>query len=96
MSKRPFVYIMASYRNGTLYTGITAHLLERVYQHREGLSPGFTKKYGCKRLVYYEEHADIPSAILREKQIKSKTRLKKLKLIESKNPDWRDLYHELL
>lgn len=93
--KQPAVYIMASKRNGTLYTGVTSNLPQRVWQHREGLLPGFTQKYGCKMLVWYEAHTEMVYAIAREKQIKGGSRKKKLKLIETLNPDWSDLYEEL-
>jgi len=93
--KNPAVYIMASKRNGTLYTGVTSDLPKRAYEHREGIVPGFTKQYGCKALVWYEPHATMPDAILREKQLKAGSRKKKLALIEAMNPQWRDLYEEL-
>ena len=93
--KQPAVYIMANRRNGTLYTGVTSNLVQRVYQHRQGLAPGFASRYGCKTLVYYEMHQDMLAAIAREKQIKAGSRQKKLPLIESLNPDWRDLYDDL-
>jgi predicted GIY-YIG superfamily endonuclease len=96
MMKQPAVYIAASERNGTLYTGVTSNLPQRAYQHREGLIPGFTKRYGCKLLVWYEMHETMESAILREKQIKAGSRKKKLALIESLNPTWRDLFDDLL
>jgi predicted GIY-YIG superfamily endonuclease len=83
---------MASQRNGTLYTGVTSSLVHRVHQHREGLVEGFTRRYGCKRLVWYELHADMVAAIAREKQLKGGSRGKKIKLIEAMNPDWDDLY----
>ncbi|MDL1866728.1 GIY-YIG nuclease family protein [Betaproteobacteria bacterium PRO4] len=94
--KAPFVYIMASQRNGTLYTGVTSDLVQRVWQHREGLAEGFTRQYRCKLLVWYEQHESMNSAILREKQIKSGSRAKKLALIEAQNPNWQDLYPEIL
>ena len=94
--KQPAVYIMANRRNGTLYTGVTANLPRRVWEHREGLLSGFTKRYGCKILVWYELLPDKPTAIAREKQIKAGSRGKKLALIESQNPDWRDLYPEII
>ena len=94
--KEPAVYIMASRRNGTLYTGVTSNLAGRVYEHREGLTPGFTSRYGCKLLVWYELHATMPAAIAREKQIKGGSRKKKLALIEGMNPRWRDLYEEVI
>jgi putative endonuclease len=88
---RYFVYIMASARNGTLYVGVTNDMVRRYYEHREGLVPGFTKKYGIKTLVWFEEHGDIREAILREKRIKKWERAWKLRLIESVNPEWNDL-----
>ena len=87
---------MANRRNGMLYTGVTSNLLARAYQHREGFAEGFTSRYGCRLLVYYELHADMPGAIGREKQIKAGSRRKKLKLIEDANPDWRDLFPDLV
>jgi len=87
----PAVYIMASKRNGTIYVGVTSNLLQRVAQHREGLFDGFTDRYGTKTLVWFEQHAEIEHAILREKRIKKWERAWKLKLIEATNPDWRDL-----
>ncbi|MGK9166400.1 GIY-YIG nuclease family protein [Inquilinus limosus] len=93
---QPVVYIMASRRNGTLYTGVTSSLQRRAYEHREGLIPGFTSRYGCKLLVWYEPHASMIDAIAREKQIQSGSRKKKLALIEAMNPDWRDLYPDLI
>jgi putative endonuclease len=90
-----FVYVLASQRNGTLYVGVTNDLTRRVFEHREGLVPGFTKRYGIKLLVYFEVHYDITEAILREKRIKRWRRDWKLKLIEAKNPTWRDLWLEL-
>ncbi len=89
------MYILASGRNGTLYTGVTSNLPLRVYQHREGVVPGFTSRYGCKLLVWYERYENMIEAIGREKQIKGGSRLKKLALIENMNPDWRDLYNDL-
>jgi len=91
-----WLYILASRRNGTLYTGVTNDLARRTQQHREGLVPGFTRKYDVKLLVYYELHHDINSAILREKRIKSWRRQWKLELIEADNPQWRDLWAELI
>jgi putative endonuclease len=80
--RQPAVYIMASGRNGTLYTGVTSNLPQRAWQHREGVVRGFTSQYGCKLLVWYELHATMPNAISREKQIKGGSRRKKLALIE--------------
>ena len=93
--KQPFIYILASGKNGTLYIGVTADLLKRVYEHREGAVDGFTKKYGVKKLVYFEEYGDINEAITREKQLKKWNRQWKIRLIEETNPTWRDLYEEL-
>jgi len=93
--KEPAVYIMASRRNGTLYTGVTSDLPQRAWQHREGLSPGFTRRYGCKLLVWYEQHGSMEAAILREKQLKGGSRAKKVKLIEAMNPEWLDLFESL-
>ncbi len=92
---QPAVYIVASKRNGTLYVGVTSNLPSRAWQHREGILPGFTKKYGCKLLVWYEIYQDMPNAIAREKQIKAGSRKKKLALIEAMDPDWCDLYEDL-
>jgi putative endonuclease len=92
----PAIYIMTNRRNGTIYTGVTGNLLARVYQHKQGLQAGFTKKYGCTQLVYYELHADMIAAIAREKQIKAGSRKKKLALIESINPGWLDLFETLV
>lgn len=93
--REPAVYIMASKRHGTLYTGVTANLARRAYEHREGLVPGFTTRYGCKLLVWYERYETMPGAIAREKQIKAGSRRKKYALIEATNPGWRDLYPDL-
>ena len=89
-----FVYIMASKRNVTLYIGVTNDLAKRSYEHREGLMPGFTKRYGVKILVYYEVFDSIANAIQREKNLKKWPRRWKLELIEKLNPQWKDLYEE--
>jgi putative endonuclease len=94
MESQPCVYILASKRNGTLYTGVTHYPAQRIWQHKRGLTRGFTKKYGVHRLVYIELHETIPAAIQREKQIKVWKRAWKLQLIESVNPSWRDLYED--
>ena len=86
---------MASKRNGTLYTGVTSHLIQRAWQHREGVIDGFTKRYGCKILVWYDLADTMEAAIMREKQIKAGSRAKKLALIEAMNPGWRDLFEEI-
>jgi putative endonuclease len=85
------VYIMASGRNGTLYIGVTSEPAQRVANHKQGVLPGFSKRYGCTRLVWYETHGDMRVAIRREKSLKRWRRAWKLKLIEDLNPDWRDL-----
>ena len=90
-----YVYILASQRNGTLYVGVTNDLIRRVQEHREGLVPGFTKRYRVKVLVYFEVHQEISEAIAREKRIKRWRRDWKLQLIEAKNPQWLDLWPEL-
>jgi putative endonuclease len=93
--KEPCVYIMANQQNGTLYTGVTSDLQKRVWQHREGLAEGFTKRYGCKLLVWYEQHATMEAAIVREKQVKGGSRKAKLALIEEINSIWRDLFEDI-
>ena len=93
--KRPAVYIMASRPNGTLYAGVTSNLPQRAYQHRTGTVPGFTARYYCKLLVWFEAHETMDAAIAREKQIKGGSRAKKLALIEAGNPTWRDLFGEV-
>ena len=89
--KLPAVYIMANKKNGTLYTGVTSDLIRRASEHREGLIEGFTKKYGCKLLVWYERYDEMLTAIAREKHIKGGSRQDKIALIQVMNPDWRDL-----
>ncbi len=97
MAKQPAIYIMANRRNGTLYTGVTSDLPKRAWQHKEGVPPkSFTSRYGCKMLVYYELCDEMISAIAREKQIKGGSRADKIKLIESMNPNWRDLYEDII
>lgn len=91
-----FVYIIASKRNGTLYTGITNDLSRRVWEHRNGYVSGFTKKYGVKTLVWFEHHTDVNAAVSREKRIKRWRRQWKVRLIEEMNPNWNDLYEEVL
>ena len=93
---KAFVYIMASKRNGTLYLGVTTDLVGRVYEHRNSLVDGFTAKYGVRDLVYYETFDDISKAIVREKQLKSWRRLWKIRLIETENPQWQDLYPDIV
>ncbi len=96
MNKEPGVYILASRRNGTLYTGVTSSLIKRVWEHKNDLVEGFTKRYGVHILVWYELHSSMESAITREKAIKEWKRRWKLELIEGINPGWRDLYDELV
>ena len=92
---QPCVYIMASKRNGTLYTGFTSNLVQRVWQHKNNLVEGFTERYGIHTLVWYEVHETMISAITREKKIKNWKRIWKLALIEKTNPEWRDLYIDI-
>jgi putative endonuclease len=86
-----YVYILASKKEGTLYTGVTNNLKKRIFEHREELIEGFTRKYHIHKLVYYERFRDVHSAILREKRIKKWNREWKIRLIEEKNPEWKDL-----
>lgn len=90
-----YLYIMASKRNGTLYIGVTNNLIRRVYEHKEGIIEGFTKKYNVKNLVYYEIYESVYEAIKREKAMKKWLRKWKIDLIEKENPHWNDLYEEL-
>ena len=92
MARQPAVYIMASKANGTLYIGVTSDLPKRTWEHKNDSVEGFTKRYEVHRLVYYELHGDMLSAIEREKQLKKWNRAWKLELIESQNPDWKDLW----
>jgi len=96
MPKQPCVYILASQRNGTLYVGVTSDLVKRFWEHRNDAVDGFTKEYGVHILVYYELHGDMLAAITREKQLKKWERAWKIELIEAKNPEWRDLWEEIL
>ncbi len=93
--KQPCVYILTSKRNGTLYVGVTSNLAQRVWQHKNDLAEGFTKRYGVHSLVWYESHDTMESAIAREKALKEWQRRWKLELIEKDNPKWRDLYEDL-
>jgi len=95
MDRQPAVYILASQRIGTLYVGVTSNLPARVWQHRNDLVDGFSREHGTHLLVYFEMHGTIIAAITREKQIKEWKRLWKLRLIESLNPEWRDLFGEI-
>lgn len=96
MERLPCVYILANGRNGTLYVGVTSDLIQRVAEHRQKATAGFTKRYGIHELVWYELHGTMETAILREKQIKKWDRKAKLRLIEQGNPDWRDLWADLV
>ena len=95
MKKQGYVYILFNKRNGTLYTGVTSNLVKRVYEHKNKLVEGFTKTYSVDKLGYYEISDSIEVAIIREKQIKAGSRKNKLKLIESINPNWNDLYYDI-
>ena len=96
MTKQPAVYIMASKPRGTLYTGVTSNLVQRAYQHKNGITGGFAQQYGCKTLVYYEVGGSMEGAIFREKQIKAGSRKDKINLIESINPGWVDFYESII
>ena len=95
MEKQPCVYLLASQRNGTLYVGVTSNLPKRVWEHKSKFVKGFTEKYRVDKLVWYELHGTMESAIQREKNIKNWKRRWKLEIIEAMNPDWKDLYEEL-
>ncbi|RZB34009.1 MAG: putative endonuclease [Desulfobacteraceae bacterium Eth-SRB2] len=96
MNKQPAVYILASKRNGTLYIGVTSDLVKRIWEHKNNMVEGFTKRYNVHRLVWYELHGNMESAIIREKRLKDWKRKWKLELIESNNPNWQDLYHTIV
>ena len=96
MDNQPAVYILASGRNGTLYIGVTSDLVKRIWEHKNNVVEGFTKRYSVHDLVWYELHQTMESAIHREKRLKEWKRAWKLELIEGSNPDWRDLYHEIV
>ena len=96
MDKSCYVYLLASDRYGTLYTGVTSDPVKRTWQHQEAVAEGFTKKYAVKQLVWYEVHADIRAAITREKHIKKWNRTWKIELIQAQNPQWRDLYVDVV
>jgi len=94
--KQPCVYLLASHRNGTLYLGVTSNLVKRTHEHRSEAIEGFSKQHGVHHLVWFEQYTDMSGAILREKQIKKWTRVAKIRLIESANPSWNDLWSEIL
>ncbi|NBC58264.1 MAG: GIY-YIG nuclease family protein [Bacteroidetes bacterium] len=89
--KKSYTYLLTNKNNSVIYTGVTSNLLKRIYQHKTGIFKGFTKRYNCNKLVYYEEFTDINKAIQREKQIKAGSRQKKIDLINKENPEWKDL-----
>ena len=91
-----YTYILFNRKNGTLYIGVASNLVKRIYEHKNKLADGFTKKYGVDKLGYYEIFDNIEDAILREKKLKGTSRKKKLELIEINNPEWIDLYHEII
>jgi putative endonuclease len=94
--KQYYIYILASKKNGTLYIGVTNNLLKRVFEHKNNLVEGFTKKYNVHNLIYYEQYGDVYSAISREKRLKKWKRRWKIELIEKFNPNWKDLYCDLV
>jgi len=94
--KEPVVYIVTNKKHGTLYTSVTSDIVKRIYEHKNGTTQGFTAKYDCKLLVFYEMHETMDSAITREKQIKAESRKKKIRLIEAMNPEWKDLYKTIV
>jgi len=96
VNKQPAVYILASKRNGTLYIGVTSDLVKRIWEHRNNMVEGFTKRYSVHHLVWYELHESMESAIQREKRLKEWKRVWKLELIESINSNWQDLYHKIV
>jgi len=94
--KQPAVYMMSNKRFGTIYTGVTSNLVKRVYEHKNGITKGFTSQHNCKILVYYEMFDEMYDAINREKQLKGGSRKKKIDLIEHMNSEWRDLYPDIV
>ena len=96
MNKQPAVYILASKRNGTLYIGVTSDLVKRIWEHKNDMVEGFTKRYNVHRLVWYEMHDSMESPIIREKRLKDWKRKWKLELIERSNPNWQDLYYRIV
>ena len=96
VEKQHCVYILASRKNGTLYIGVTSDLIKRIWQHRNDVVEGFTKKYGIHQLVYYEMHSEMTAAISREKQLKKWNRAWKFRLIEQHNLEWRDLWDDIV
>jgi len=96
MDKDYYVYVLASQRNGTLYVGVTSNLIKRIWEHKNKVIQGFTQKYSVDKLVYFEQYRDPENAIKREKRLKRYNRQWKLELVEKENPEWRDLYTELV
>jgi len=96
MEKQPAIYILANRRNGTIYVGVTSNLVKRVWEHKQHLVDGFTKKYAVEQLVYYELAENMEAAIGREKQLKAGSRKKKINLIEAMNAEWNDLYESII
>jgi putative endonuclease len=96
VNKQPAVYILASKRNGTLYIGVTSHLVKRIWEHKNNMVEGFTKRYNVHRLVWFELHESMESAIIREERLKNWKRKWKLELIERRNPEWLDLYYTIV
>jgi len=96
MDKDYYVYVLASQRNGALYVGVTSNLLKRIWEHKNKAMEGFTQKYSVNKLVYFEQYSDPENAIKREKRLKKYNRQWKLELIEKENPEWRDLYTDLV
>ena len=94
--KQPAVYILASQRNGTLYIGVTSDLIKRLWEHRNNVVDGFSQKYNVHRVVYFEQHVTMENAISRERQLKKWNRAWKLRLIEEHNPEWKDLWPEIV
>ena len=94
--KQPAIYIVTNKKNGVLYTGVTSNIIKRIYEHKYSIKKGFSAKYNCKLLVFFEIHDSLESAINREKQIKAGTRDKKIQLIEEFNSEWRDLYEDIV
>ena len=95
-ARQPAVYILASARNGTLYIGVTSNLVRRIWQHKNNCVPDFTERHGVHTLVFYEMHTSMEAAITREKRLKKWERMWKLRLIEEQNPQWRDLWNDIL
>ncbi|TCV94610.1 putative endonuclease [Luteibacter rhizovicinus] len=96
MERQPFVYVLASHRRGNLYVGVTSDLIKRIWQRKNDVVPGFSSRHGIHTLVWFERHETMESAILREKNLKGWRRVWKIELVEGENPEWRDLYPEIL